>query len=311
MAPRIGYVDSSQAVFDPAAHAAAHPPAAFFANWDPAVDNDAHDHDLLCAELSRLAYADEATVRDALRCPSFTTVDFIGGDGLKARVATLGTQGFVATNPASGLTVVAFRGTESGKIDDLVTDARASQRPWPESTARVHAGFLDCYLRVRLRVADLVAAQTGGAAPAQRRGTLLLTGHSLGGALATLAAIDLQPTAVVTFGSPLVGDAALGALLGDVPVRRYVDCCDLVARLPPERVDRENVARLLTELADTARLGRRRRSLAGRAIRGVARGVDGLFADSGKAPDYAHLGTLYYIDRNGYLDRNGGDERAR
>jgi lipase (class 3)/patatin-like phospholipase len=311
MAPRIGYVDSSQAVFDPAAHAAAHPPAAFFANWDPAVDNDACDHDLLCAELSRLAYADEATVRDALRCPGFTTVDFVGGDGIKARVATLGTQGFVATNPASGLTVVAFRGTESGKIDDLVTDARASQRPWPESAARVHTGFLDCYMRVRLRVADLVATQSGGAAPAARRGTLLLTGHSLGGALATLAAIDLQPSAVVTFGSPLVGDAALGALLANVPVRRYVDCCDLVTRLPPERVDRENVTRLLSELADSARFGRRRRSLAGKAIRGVARGVDRLFADSGKAPDYAHLGTLYYIDRNGATSRAGGDERTR
>ena len=306
MAHNIGYVSSSQALLDPAGHAAALPAAAFFANWDPAIDNAARGHDLLCAEMARLAYADEATVRDALQCPGFTTVDFVGGDDVKARAATLGTQGFVATHPTAGITVVAFRGTESGKIEDLVADARALQTEWPRSQARVHAGFLDCYLRVRLRVADVVAGQRGETGGDQH--VLLVTGHSLGGALATLAAIDLRPTALVTFGSPLVGNRELAALLAKVPIRRYVGCCDVVTRVPPERFDRESLAELLADLGDVSRFGAKRRSLAGKVVRGIAAGIDKLFVDGKEAPDYCHVGTLCYLDRMGAASSASRDE---
>src|ERR1044072_662575 len=162
MAHDIGYVTSKEALLEPAAHAAHEPAAAFFANWDPADDNGKLDGDLLCAEMSRLAYADRATVRESLQCAGFTDVEFFGGEGLFARLRFRGTEGFMATD-RKGVAVLAFRGTESKRAADLAADAELRQPPRPEAQAHVHAGFRRCYLAVRTRVRKLAKrAQWGG-----------------------------------------------------------------------------------------------------------------------------------------------------
>lgn len=66
---------------------------------------------------------------------------------------------------------------------------------------------------------------------------LILTGHSLGGALATavggiLAARRTAPAAVVTFGAPRVGMAKFVASLASVAVRQYRRGNDPVTELP-------------------------------------------------------------------------------
>src|ERR1700681_1272214 len=63
---------------------------------------------------------------------------------------------------------------------------------------------------------------------------LLFTGHSLGTALATLFASIKSPSALYTFGSPLVGDSKFVATLQNIKNYRYVDCCDIVTRVAPE-----------------------------------------------------------------------------
>jgi hypothetical protein len=67
-------------------------------------------------------------------------------------------------------------------------------------------------------------------------GRILYTGHSLGAALATLAAALHRPAYLYTFGSPRVGDAEFAASMYGIDHARYVDCCDLVAKVPPETV---------------------------------------------------------------------------
>ncbi len=84
---------------------------------------------------------------------------------------------------------------------------------------------------------------------------LLITGHSLGAALATLLASQHQPTALYTFGSPRVGDTRFVETLQSVDNHRYVDCCDIVTRVPlpvmgydhvgvPEYIDRNGAITL-------------------------------------------------------------------
>jgi alpha-beta hydrolase superfamily lysophospholipase len=61
---------------------------------------------------------------------------------------------------------------------------------------------------------------------------LFLTGHSLGGALATLAASRWPARACYTFGAPRVGDGAFARTLR-APLYRVVNGQDVVPRVPP------------------------------------------------------------------------------
>src|SRR5436190_5415927 len=177
----IRYDTSEDALLRPAQN------AVFFNEWE---EEDFRKPDMLCAEMSRLAYAPYEIVKEALESRDFSLVAFIGGDGPLARVETAGTQAFVATSKEQGFTILAFRGTESNSAEDLVTDLLTGLRPWPRG-GRIHAGFADRYHKVREDVAKALD---------HREKTLLVTGHSLGAALATVAAIDAQPEWLITFG---------------------------------------------------------------------------------------------------------------
>ena len=68
--------------------------------------------------------------------------------------------------------------------------------------------------------------------------SLLVTGHSLGAAMATLlvsAWANVQASmSLITFGSPRVGDSSFVATLAKIANSRYVDCTDGVTRVPLE-----------------------------------------------------------------------------
>src|SRR4051812_41715402 len=116
--------------------------AVFFDQWE---EKDFGNHDLLCAEMSRLAYAPFNVVKDTLERRDFSLVAFIGGDGAVARVRTDGTQAFVASSKARGVTVLAFRGTQANSPEDLIADMLTLQDPDYLPVCRVHTGFAKCY----------------------------------------------------------------------------------------------------------------------------------------------------------------------
>jgi triacylglycerol lipase len=129
-----------------------------------------------------------------------------------------GTDCYVAWN--DGAAIVAFRGTQPDEWQDILADAKARQ----------HRGFADAiegiWPALSARLEDLSSTRT-----------VWFCGHSLGAALATLAAYRYERTSgVCTLGCPRVGDrtftAAFRAKLGQRSLR-YVNDHDVVTHVPP------------------------------------------------------------------------------
>jgi hypothetical protein len=276
MATKFPYQTSSDALTKPAKN------TTFFQGWVPDVDNQ--NHDLLCAEMSRLAYASPSEIAAPLAGIGFSEVAPFDNQ-------TTGTQGFAANNPSQGLTVLAFRGTQPDDFPDLISDAEALQGEHPGG-GRVHHGFKKAYQSVDGLIPDCLG---------NRQSALLVTGHSLGAALATLAALDVAPTKLITFGSPRVGDAKFCARLAGMTVHRFVDCCDVITRVAPERFDRENFLKLFRELGNFAGLAFIPRKAATVAAEAVAAALAGAFSSVEKQNRFAHVAPARYIQTNGIL----------
>ncbi|CAN5373288.1 hypothetical protein BH10PSE14_BH10PSE14_04860 [soil metagenome] len=196
----------------------------------PALPVDASwSIDARCAELARLAYvraesdpAAEADLRAALAAAGYGEVRlfFVPRDSGKPELGIYA----LGVRDAAGRTFVAFRGTQADDRGDLIDDAQFMPRPWP-GAGRVHRGFWRAYDSLRVPIDDWLAEQPSG--------LLIVTGHSLGAALATLMA-GLDPAAeLVTFGAPRVGGRAFARAFAGRAVRRYVGCYDFVTNLPP------------------------------------------------------------------------------
>ena len=201
--------------YDPSRDALYRPGEAddFFAY--PPYDTDAG----LCAEMARVAYVKTPGVCEGhLREAGYRLVYFSPNG--------TGTQLFVAVEEAGDRGVVAFRGTERDDPTDIVTDLEFPRIPW-QTGGKVHRGFAQALEDAWPAIEEFVAH-------ASRR--WLLTGHSLGAALATLTASRLGTDRyhhLYTFGSPLIGDTAFAETVPADRHARYVNCCDVVARVPP------------------------------------------------------------------------------
>ncbi|KAK9714658.1 hypothetical protein RND81_06G110200 [Saponaria officinalis] len=177
------------------------------------------------------------------------------------------THAFISRNitQEKDLTVISFRGTSPFDAEDWCTDFSIS---WYGLTGvgRVHGGFINA---LGLQITDnlvrkeLDPAQEGNTAQfayyeikkvikqiceENKNAKFIITGHSLGGALAILFASVLilhdekelldNLDGVYTFGQPRVGDANFGEFMVkklktyNVKYCRYVYCNDMVPRLP-------------------------------------------------------------------------------
>ncbi len=183
----------------------------------------------LCAEMARLAYCrmepdfpfDQARIEKILNPIGFPSCQFFEEQGTPRGE---GSHGFLAQDPAQKLAVAAFRGTDATDFEDLALDADFIPTSWSKG-GNVHEGFAKA-------LAKLPGLQT--AVDSLKGFRKLFTGHSLGAAMATLLASLNPPDALYTFGSPRVGDTGFIRSLQGIQGRRYVDCCDIVARVPLE-----------------------------------------------------------------------------
>jgi pimeloyl-ACP methyl ester carboxylesterase len=189
----------------------------------------------------------------------------------------LGVQALVAR--VDGQVIVGFRGTRD--IRDIIEDFRFA----PASAkkiglpGKVHSGFIDNFSRVwketRRNAMDLGAAEAG----------VWLTGHSLGGALASLAAFKFSDEgvrvhSVYAFAQPNPGDAAFSAAynarLGD---RTFV------FRLP------RDIGGHIPPVAEAAE------AFAG----ATPRFLDAIFRAWVKNINYRHVGSAWLLSLNGTM----------
>ncbi|TVY04008.1 lipase family protein [Paenibacillus cremeus] len=128
--------------------------------------------------------------------------------------------------------IIAFRGTSSSA--DWMANAMARQVKYKfvSDAGWTHKGFTQIYSSLR---DDVIGALKR--LPARK--TMFLTGHSLGGALATLCALDVAHNTkfnspiIYTFGSPRVGNPDFARALSRKISHRVANKYDLVPHLPP------------------------------------------------------------------------------
>jgi hypothetical protein len=142
-------------------------------------------------------------------------------------------QGFWCVQ--DGVALLAFRGTSN--IGQWLRDARffPGEFPW----GRVHVGFRDGVDAVSSDLKAFAKAAAGA-------NSVWVTGHSLGGALAVIAAARLRmmtPTplsaSLYTYGQPRVGLSGFASEFDtQLPQRlvRFINHSDIVPRVPPDPI---------------------------------------------------------------------------
>jgi hypothetical protein len=146
-----------------------------------------------------------------------------------------GTQLFVAHN--SKAVVVSFRGTEVKELRDLLYDGKFTTSN--EGTGKIHGGFqagVDAVWKSKGGQEGLVAylrrVTKNGSIP------IWFTGHSLGAALAIIAAKRWNAAHKVqglyTFGSPGVGNKGFTHLFRNMHAVRFVHNLDIVTTVSQE-----------------------------------------------------------------------------
>ncbi|HTI44450.1 MAG TPA: lipase family protein [Vicinamibacterales bacterium] len=172
----------------------------------------------------------------AYSSPATITTEFQKVAGAKVHVVPgkRSTQCYVAST--NDWIVLVFRGTQVDDFWQSVLDWTIDARFVPVLDAHgdwVHAGFKSAIEEVWPAVSNHIRTLQ-----AQHRRALWICGHSLGAALATVAANlcaddpALGFVGLYTFGSPRVGDRRFGAEIKPPTVFRFQNDSDLVTHVP-------------------------------------------------------------------------------
>jgi hypothetical protein len=140
--------------------------------------------------------------------------------------------------------VLVFEGSQDEK--DLLIDLKFVKLvPYKQHpTAKVHSGFWNAYTSIREEIHTLISSKDIT--------SLFVTGHSLGGALATLASLDiieerlLANISMVSIGAPRVGNpeyaSIYSSLMGSNSYFRLTHALDPIVHLPYLSLDYKHIS---------------------------------------------------------------------
>ncbi|MEM9484267.1 MAG: lipase family protein [Cyanobacteria bacterium P01_F01_bin.116] len=185
--------------------------------------------------------------------------------------------------------VLAFRGSQ--EIRDWYTNfstqlrkftiRREGQTTVSSYKGRVHTGFFLGWASIEKKVLAQIKRWQDDLSPDETLPPLFVTGHSLGGALATMAAASLQDNnmnvaGLYTFGQPRVGDLTFTRQLNTAlsgKAFRFINNNDVVPHVPPPFSVR-NPTRLYAHLGTVKYFNSKGLLVA--KYKGISRALDGL-----------------------------------
>jgi len=167
------------------------------------------------AKLAQLAYLDGTEAEPEIKKLGYTGHKFFEKEGAQCHAVWNDKE-----------YVLAFRGTEPTELSDVLADLNAIPRG-AMTHGLVHSGFRgEC---------DKLWEQIKKDQKSHEGKTFYITGHSLGGAMATIATSRFEEytkvTQLTTFGSPRVGTRKFVKHI-ETPHMRFVNNNDLVTKVP-------------------------------------------------------------------------------
>jgi triacylglycerol lipase len=230
-----------------------------------------HNASFLVSVVEVAGQNDEHRIEEQLASVGFVSAELIKDKELHCVVAEHGSY-----------LVLAFRGSTT--MQDWLTDLKFTQAKTKKTglPGRVHRGFFLALDQGWPQIADLLHRADGNGK------SIWITGHSLGGGLAHVAAMravdeGIRVAGIYTFASPRVGDGEFVAAFEKVyrgRSFRVVDANDLVPHVPPSQPAEKQFARIVAPTGNKVE---------------YVLAVKGAFM----LVKYSHAGELWVFDENG------------
>ena len=172
-------------------------------------------HQMAC--FASIAYLDAEEAKPKFRELGFRKHEFIENEGAQCHVIWSANE-----------IVLCFRGTEPSEFSDIKADLNAFQDKANNGHGLVHNGFQEEVNKIWDQIMNIVNTKT------HEKKTLYICGHSLGGAMATIATSRLgeRVTALYTYGSPRAGTRKFVKSFSTIPHYRFVNNNDIVPKVP-------------------------------------------------------------------------------
>lgn len=166
------------------------------------------------ALMAQIAYDDGEAAKPKYKELGYSYHKFIDVDGAQCHVVWNKEE-----------ITLCFRGTEPDQFSDIKADLNALPDKANNGHGLVHNGFQEEVNKVWDKIEGMLAKHRPGK-------TMYITGHSLGGAMATIAASRTEPDAFYTYGSPRAGTRKFVKSFSHIPHYRHVNNNDIVPKVP-------------------------------------------------------------------------------
>lgn len=243
------------------------------------------DNALLYAKVSDLSYKTGTQIPQGLTALGLT---------LKKTGSVSGTevQYFVAVDSRREHQIISVRGTANP--ENVIVDARFIFVDVDSLGIKVHKGFAEASKEV---LKDLLK---DNADTLDKNKPVIVTGHSLGGAVAVLLGMHLQEMgynidSIYTYGQPKVTDRHGANKFKSIPLIRYANKKDIVPLVPPLSKDQESHWDIYWHLGKEVLLYPDTRYVQLGADASVLRGLTGYYDDLFKKRDLEAHSLVNYI----------------